>query len=198
MPQPIATATIAAQAFRAMEMAPFSSFGDDTPIAQDVATQYPVALRMCLEASDWSFASRIAWLPAMIQPLASLDADLPYTYALPGDCVRMLHPVDQWVRWRIDGMTIRADERPPLAVRYTALPQNEAQLPAWFQMAVAYRLAALLSSLWVGSDTKTQALENRAEIALKTAARNDARSASPTRYDGEDYGIRDWHDWAIR
>lgn len=194
--QPRATAAIASQAFRAMEMAPFSSFADDTPQAQDAAEQYLIARRMCLEACDWSFASTVADLPLKIDGVG--DRDLPFVYALPGNCVRLIHPVDTYVRWRVDGRLLRADAKGPLTVRYTADVEDETILPAVFQTAVALRLAALLSPRWVGSDTKTRALEDGAELHLKNAMRQDARSASAQRYDGMSWADYDLAGWATR
>lgn len=194
----MAIATIGAAAFQAMELAPFSSFADDTPQAQDAAAQYPVARRMCLEACDWSFASTIVILPQIASLTLPIDPALPASFSLTGDCVIFRHPLDLDIRWRLDGRTLRADAIGPLPVRYTRDIDNENIMPATFQTALALRLAAMLSPRWVGADSKTQALESRAEIALKSAMKLDARSASLERYDGEDYGVTDWVGWAVR
>lgn len=194
----MAIATIGAAAFQAMELAPFSSFADDTPQAQDAAAQYPVARRMCLEACDWSFASVAVTLPPIAPLGLAADPALPFAFALPGDCVIFRHPLVRYLRWRLDGRTLRADRAGPLPVRYTRDVDNENLMPASFQTALALRLAAMLSPRWVGSDSKTQSLDARAEMALKTAMRIDARSASLERYDGEDYGVTDWVGWATR
>ncbi|VDS07903.1 hypothetical protein PARHAE_01083 [Paracoccus haematequi] len=194
----MAIATIGAAAFQAMELAPFSSFADDTPQAQDAASQYPVARRMCLEACDWSFASTVVNLPQVAVSGQLVDPSLVHAFALPGDCVIFRHPLDLDTGWRLDGRTLRTDRPGPLAVRYTRDVDNENLMPASFQTALALRLAAMLSPRWVGSDSKTQSLDARAEMALKTAMRIDARSASLERYDGEDYGVTDWVGWATR
>lgn len=191
-----AAASIPAQAFRFMELAPISSFGDDTPHAQDAADQYPIARRMCLEACDWSFASRVAALPPRSLPSYDPDPDLHWAFAAPGDCVRLIEVGDPWVTWRRDGNLIRADQAGPLRVRYTADVTDEGQMPALFQTAVALRLAALLAPMWVGSDSKTQSLDQRAALALQAAMRTDARQASQQRYDGRSWGVEDWGDYA--
>lgn len=195
--QPTANANIGAQAFRFMEMAPFSSFADDTPQAQDAADQYPVARHMCLEACDWSFASKVAALPEA-DTGAIIDPALAHSYSLPGDCLRMLHTLDRYVRWRIDGNILRADRSGPLPIRYTADVQDDQRMTAAFQTALALRLAALLSPRWVGADSKTNALEQRADLALRQAMKLDGRSASIERYDGEEPGVTDWAGWATR
>lgn len=197
MPSSSAIATIGAAAFQAMELAPFSSFGDDTPQAQDAAAHYPVARRMCLEACDWSFASTVANLPTVAPGGQPVDPSLPYSFLVPGLCVAFRHTMDLDVRWRLDGRTLRTDTPGPMAVRYTTDIDNEDLMPATFQMALALQLAVLMSPRWVGADSKTQSLEARADKALKIAMQRDARTASLERYDGEDWGISDWSDWAV-
>lgn len=198
MPEPIATSTIVSQAFRLMELGPISSFADDTPQARDAAEQYPVARRLCLEACDWSFASSIADLPEAVAPAGiAPSAAFPHLFKLPGNCLRVREVIEPWIDWRLDGDFLRADRAGPLSIRYTADQTNEARLPASFQLAVSYRLAALLSPRWTGAANKTQLLEQLAPQQLKEAMRSDARQASHARYDGQpDHG--DWVAEALR
>lgn len=191
-------ANIAATAFQAMELAPFSSFADDTPQAQDAATQYKSARRQCIEACDWSFASTVANLPPIADLDIPSDPDLPGCYKVPGDCLVFRHPLNPFLRYRLDGRHLRADTSNILPVRYTRDIDNENLMTASFQQAVALRLAAMLSPRWVGAESKTRALEDRADLALQRAMRLDARSASLERYDGADFGVQDWAGWAIR
>lgn len=197
MPSSSAIATIGTLAFQAMELAPFSSFADDTPQARDAAGQYPVARRMCLEACDWSFASIAVQLPQIVSTGIPVDPSLPYAYNLPGDCIIFRHPLDLDIRWRLDGRTLRAEWPGLLPVRYSRDIDNENIMPATFQAALALRLAAMMSPRWVGDDRKVQSLESRAEMALKSAMKQDARSASLERYDGQPWGIDNWADWAV-
>jgi hypothetical protein len=194
MPEPIATSTIVAQAFRLMELGPISSFADDTPQARDAAEQYPEAMRLCLEASDWSFASELAMLPEIADlPSSRVDPALPYTYALPGSCVRLLEVGNETVEWRRDKGVLRASVPGPLRIRFTEMVSDETRLPATFRIAVAYRLAAMLAPVWVGAQNKTDGLEEGAARAMAKAERMDARQASPQRYDGG----ADGGDWAV-
>lgn len=198
MPQPIATSSIVSQAFRLMELGPISSFADDTPQARDAAEQYPVARRICLEACDWSFASAIADLPEVAaSALRPASAALPFLYKVPGDCLKVREVVDPCVDWRIDGDYLRADRSGPLPIRYTADQENENRLPATFQLAVAHRLAAMLSPRWVGAANKAQLLAQLAQQMLKDAMRTDGRQASNSRYDGQTYDV-DWVAEALR
>lgn len=199
MPTPVATSTIVSQAFRLMELAPVSSFADDSDQARAAAEQYPVALDMCLEACDWSFASVSVDLP----PLASLpagnaaEAGFPFAYALPGDCIVAREVGDRWTRWRRDRDLVRADQAGPMPLRYTARIVNEAILPATFRTAVSYRLAALLAPSWNGTASKAAQLENGAVSALKAAMRADATQSALARYDGRE-DQPDWVEDALR
>ena len=92
-PTPIAASTIAAQAFRFLELSPISSFEDASEQASSAREQYPFALAHCLQAVEWSFASVYAELPPAVPgPGVATDPALPYLYAIPGDVIR-LHEV---------------------------------------------------------------------------------------------------------
>ncbi|MDF2143200.1 hypothetical protein [Paenirhodobacter sp. CAU 1674] len=186
-----ATSMIVSQAFRYMELAPVSSFADDSDKARDAAQMYPLALRQCLEAGDWSFASVMVALP----PLSSLpvglaeDSAMPYVFRLPGDFVRLQSVSDGDVTYRLDkGMLLRADAPGPLTVRYTAGVDNEAILPARFRLAVAARLAAYLAPIHMEVASKIERIEALADKLLKEALNADNGSASARRYDGRTDG----------
>ena len=194
MTTPIATSTIAAQAWRFMELSPISSFDDDTEQARSAAEQYPNALRECLARADWSFASAVANLPEAVRPpTVAEDPDLPYFFSPPGDCVRLLEVGAPGTLWRRDRDGLRATAPGPLRVRYTALITNEAILPAAFQAAVALRLATLLGPKWLGTQSKLRELERRFETELAQARKQDSRSASGARYDDD---LSDGADWS--
>lgn len=195
MPQ--ATSSIISQAFRMMELTPPSSLADDSEKSAAANQQYDIALRMCLEAADWSFASTLAHLPAAVLAEGEAeDADLPYIYTLPGDLVRLHEVGDIDTRWRVDVVdgdaSIRADQPAPLRVRYTATIDNEARLPATFQTAVAAQLALLLAPRWMPVVSRIGLIADQQRELMREALRRDARMASQARYDGLD----DAGDWA--
>lgn len=191
MSDPIATSIIAAQAFRFMQLSAISSFADTSPQAVAAAEQYPIAMGICLEEQDWSFARRLVKLPEAELPEGrQSDPDLPYVYELPGDCVKLRLVVDETVRWRLDERTIFASASGGLMVRYTRRVTNEALLPALFQTSVAYQLAILLSPAYVGSRSKRKELVEDGASALAYAKQNDARSASADSWDG--FSHNDW------
>ena len=192
MPTPIAASTIAAQAFRFMEMSPISSFDDETEQALAANEQYPVAMSLCLEAMDWSFASVLANLPEVVPgPTDAADPDMPYLYAMPGDLVRLHEVGELGTQWRRDRSGIRADAAAPLRVRYTAKVTNEADLPATFQTAVALQLALLLAPRWLHTQSKIADLDQKFSRMLKAAMKQDSQMASSARYDG----LPDQPDW---
>lgn len=185
----IATSIIVAQAFRYLELAPPSSFGDDSDNARDAAEMYPIAMNSCLAACDWSFASASVSLP----PLSELPNGLatesayPFHYKLPGDFVKLQQVGDGDVAFRVDADgLLRADADAPLRIRYTRKLTDEAILPADFQDAVAARLACYLGNRDLGTTSKLDRLEQLAEMTLSKAMRGDRGSASSQRYDGRD------------
>lgn len=193
-------AMIVAQAFRYMQLAPPSSFEDDSDKARDAQQMYPVAVRAVLEAGDWSFASRIAQLPqlAALPDLMAADDDLPWSYQVPGDFVAMRQVEDGEVRWRIDEQRLlRADEPAPLKIRYTRYIDNLDNCPASFRVAVAARLACFLAPVYVEASAAIERLEQLAAQLEKQALRADAGSASAQRYDGRAIGGM-WADEVTR
>ncbi|MGS4947433.1 hypothetical protein ACVDG3_18295 [Meridianimarinicoccus sp. RP-17] len=193
MTQPIAASTIVQQAFRVLELAAPSSFGDESPQAAAASEQYPEALRMCLEQADWSFASELAELPAAVPGTDIVaDPDLPNTFVLPATFVALRQMYVDGA-WRVDRRFLRTDIAGPLKIRFTAMITDETQMPAWFRLAVSLRLATLLSPQWLGDVAKRDRIAQDAEISMRQALRHDARYASPKRWDGLDRQ----EDWAL-
>ncbi len=199
MPTPIATSTIVAQAFRLMELAPISSFDDDTEQARSAAEQYPNALSYCLAKADWSFASITALLPEAVLPdNVAEDPELPHFYQPPAGLIRLHEVGDRYTSYRLDLAGLRASDPAPLRIRYTALISDEAVLPAAFQTAVALRLALLLGPRWLTTQGKMDALRRDFTTELAVAKKEDSRSASAARYD-DDLGFGDdWVAYAMR
>lgn len=194
----LATSHIVSLAFIALEKTPPASFADDSAEAAQALRFYPVALDRSLERGDWAFASTLADLPEMILPDGiARDPALPFAFALPGDALRLREVGEGLVRWREDRVgdirALRADCAGPLAVRYTARIASETLLPVSFRDAVALQLAVYLAPLFLGTQGKVETLKRDLAEAVKTALREDARTASEARYDGLDPGVSD--DW---
>lgn len=194
MPLVLATSTIVAQAFRFMEKGPISSFADTSTEASDAAEQYPIALGMCLEEEDWSFArkfdqlARVATLP--VGTIA--DPDLPYAYKLPSDLVQFREVLSTPIKWRIDSDFFWCDTETPPIVRHTWMIDQESKLPSWFQTTVAYQLADKLAPVHVGARTKRQEIKDGLAAAMRKAKKSDAHTASQARWDGQ----AEEGDWA--
>jgi len=185
MANPIATSSIAAQAFILAELAPISSFADDTAQAQAAAQFYPSALGICLSFYDWSFARRFMRLQEIDLPIGmEADANLPYLYALPSGFIQLRAVTPDTVKFRRDEQFIRADQAGGLMVRVTIRIDKENQLPDAFQTAVAAQLAYLFSPRWVKSRTKRVELRDKIAEYLNLAKQADRLSASQARPDG--------------
>jgi hypothetical protein len=196
MTDPITASNIVAQAFLHMELAPLSSIDEDTPQAADARRTYPEALRMCLEQSDWSFAStlvNLAEAEALDPPLA-VDAEHPHAYVLPGDLVALREVGDSFTRWRLDRGILRASVPQPLRLRYTAFVASEAGMTATFRTAIALQLALLMGPRWLTTQTKRDQIAGELREVLARANRNDARNASPQGWGGQS---GDWVTGAI-
>jgi hypothetical protein len=195
MSEPITASGIVAQAFLHMELSPISGPDEDTPQAIDAARILPDALDMSLEAVDWSFASRLVFLPEVTDlpdPLA-IDPDQPHVYQLPGDLLAVREVGDSFSRWAIDGEFLRADIAPPLRLRYTARVTDAARMPATFRTAVSLQLAYLMSPRWVTTQSKRDQITRELTETIARAAKNDARNASP-----QSWGQSDGGDWVQR
>lgn len=198
MSTPFSTSTIVSQAFRMMEVTPPSSLSDGSKKALAASEQYAVALGICLEQEDFSFARRFVTLPVVELPSSeSADPDLPYLHALPDDLVKLRSVFGTGVVWRLDQDFMRTNINQPISILYTRVIKNESRLPSLFKTAVSYQLAVLLSPEFVSSRTKRADLAAEGAAAMDRAIRNDAVSASHVRWDGRtDQG--DWASGAVK
>lgn len=189
----VANSEIVRQAFRLIDKAPITSFAEGSEEAEAAEELYHKALRLCLEESDWSFASQISELSAVTPtaPDYEADDDLPYAMNLPGDCVRMIEMRSTAVRWRVDRGYLRCDSEGPVKIRYTAMIEDESKLSASFATAVASRLAVELVQRWSTTQGRVQRIDQKAERDMIRAKYADRQSAHPVRYDGRD-DERDW------
>lgn len=185
-PDPIATSNIASRAFALMELAPISSYGDDSDQARAARDHYPHALQEMLEHYDWSFARRVYRLALTTLPNGEFtDPNLPYAFRLPPQTLALRHVENgHKFRWRVDGDLLRSEEETPPIVRLTVMPSREADLPALFRAAVAHQLAVTMSAKYVTTRTKRVDLKQDLADAVAAAKEHDARTASHHRMDG--------------
>lgn len=197
MSQDIAIETVLLQAFHFMEMTPPASFDDDSERARAARLMYAPALETVLEGYDWSFARRVAVLPAYTPPAPDIaDPDLAYAVQLPADCLALRRVYDDaGLSWRLDQDMLRLDREPPVTVRYTARITREKYLPATVRTAIAAQLAVSLTPRFVTTRTKREAIAGALAEAIATARQNDAFTASAARLDGRETAT-DWADEA--
>lgn len=187
--------TILPEAFRHLKIGPASSLADDSDEAVAARNAAQGAVDYVLEACDWAFASTLADLPEAVGLIA--DENLPHTYRLPDDCVRLRAVGDGGVAWRHDADAMRADAAAPLRVRYTRRPEDLRAAPQRFRDAVALRLAWSLSGQYGQTDEAKRLLSRDLDDMLASAKMADNPASSPRRYDGSD-ARPDWVVEAMR
>lgn len=199
MSDSITASTIAQQAFTFMERSPLSALSDDSAEAIDAARVYPQAVDICLEAHDFSFARWLVDLPqlAAVPSGGAADPDLPYTYALPSDCVKLRRISPEGFAWRVDGDLVRADVLGGIQLMYTRRVTDTKLLPASFQTAVSAQIAVLLAPYWVTTRTKRESLKDDFRNYLQLAISADRATASAARFDGNPE-VGDWVAEATR
>lgn len=182
MTDPIATSTIATQAFIYMELRPLSSYADDSQEAEAARVIYSEARDIVLSSYDWAIARRVVSLPAYAGDDLVAEDDLPYAYRLPDGALVVRHVYTQNL-WRQDALYIRADEAAPLKLRYTARVDREKDLPAVLRTAIALQMATMLAARYVTNRGKRRDLIDQLDAALAEARRQDQHSASPMLFD---------------
>ncbi|MBA85222.1 MAG: hypothetical protein CML69_10855 [Rhodobacteraceae bacterium] len=176
-----------------MEITPPSSLADNSQKARDAQEQYSLALDFCLAREDWSFARKLISLPVVNLPTGEVaDPDLPYLHQLPPDLVKFLFPKDRDIKWREDaGGLLRTDTAGTKLVFYTRRAQDETKLPATFQTLVSLTLALRLAPTYSITRAKRKDMNAALDDTLSLAKQEDASSASPQQWDGED-AASDW------
>lgn len=180
----LANNSVVDQAFRIMEVTPPANFEDGSPMAAAAKNQFAAARDIALESYDWSFARKVALLPPVAdEDLQAADPDLPYVFALPGDCLALRHVYTGGTAypWRRDGMHLRTAAQGNLRIRYTRRVERQADMPRTFQLVMSYQLAMLLAPKFVTTRAKRIDIQSELSQALDAARRVDAHTASQHR-----------------
>lgn len=204
MSNPVATSTIAQQAFAELGLRPLSSYADAAPEAQAAKDTLVRARDMVLASYDWSCA-RVTIKPAQLTEQASMDAlspdpDLPYAFALPASTLALRHVAPPDARWRREGNVLRCDDAAP-RVLLTQRIEREDALPMAVQYAISLQMAVLLAGRYAPTRTGRADLQAKLREALAVARQGDHVSASPDALDsfGNDLpGSFDWSRWVVR
>ena len=204
---------IAQQAWAHIEAGEDARPDDDGEKVRATDRLYRRAVRACLGAADWSFASKLRSLteiadPAAADPDWTADEDLPHAYAIPAGALTIREVRPDGVAWRRAGPHILADEPEALVVRFTMAPVGagavaddaataaaEADWPAEFIAWAALALARDLAPRFAG-EKLAQQLMARADIAKRAALRVDRDQASAQ--DWADHGAGDWVAQVLR
>ena len=192
MPIDVTTSDICEQAFLLLELGVPSDFGTTREESVVVASAYDRALKLVLEAYDWSCAREIVALAAADPAPTVTDPDLAYAVTLPADCVKLRHIYDgDDFTWRKDGRLIRLDSLPPITIRYTKTITDEADLDGHVAQVVAHQIAYLVSPRFVTSRTKRADLRADLADAMQAAKDADAITGTAHRMDGTP-DVGDW------
>ena len=158
---------------------------DDGTAATLCRTLFPHAVDMTLASADWSFATRRA---ALARKVDAGPTDYPFRYGLPSDCLNPMrlegeikdHFPPAYVIEGVDLLT--ATESAVLV--YVARLRDPALFPPLFADAVAWALAADLSTALVNDARRQQLCMQKYEQALLVAITADRRRQNPQVYTG--------------
>lgn len=163
---------------------------DGSDEAGNCARWYPQALRACLEAYDWSFATRRVH-PAQLSPQDETLYDWERSFLLPSDMARLINVRAGAERRRLDfteyeiesylangALMLLCNEASP-TVTYVAYLQNVSVFPASFLQCVVLRLAMFLIGPTHRPGAPTQAVQGLQQQylqAIMEAKNADARA----------------------
>ena len=165
---------------------------EPTMQAELCARYYPIARDALLEMPDtaWAFATKRAVLPLLSSGWPEWD----YSYALPGDCLRVLAvqpasvsddnivggvsvPCEFSLESNDAGSTVIYTDQQNAVARYVARVTDTTKFSPTFVIALSWELAAMLAGPLikgdVGSSESARCLQ-MAEIELAKAVRSDA------------------------
>lgn len=136
---------------------------------------FPHVLDLTLGAHAWSFAERRTSL-ALVRPEQD-DADYPYAYAMPSDCVRALRlegsgGLNRSPAYIIEGDMLRATV-PEASLLYVRRITDPRRWPPSFADALAWAMAAELASAKNNDSHKQQWAMQNYELTLERAIARD-------------------------
>ena len=175
--------------------APIASLDQEGPSALVVRGAFADVRDALLRSYDWNFAGARVAPPR--EATNDLNADLPYRFRLPEDCV-MVRGIDGAGSddWAIENaalspnvdngvLTMLVTRLETPMIHYTRRVDNVALWDALFLEVFQMRLAARIAPLLTGDNTRAVQLNNQAEQALLTAKRRDAREKARATLSGE-------------
>lgn len=167
-----------------------------SPQADHCARFYPMAVQEILQSFPWSFATARATLAE----LKTKPDSVQFAYALPTNCLRLLHvfgapgiPCRSWSIERSANGLMLITKEPADHVVYTTSRVAASQFPPAFVEALCHLLASKLAGAVIpggtGMDLMTkhlQAYDLYAQRAMKLDARQEQETIRfPTPYTGD-------------
>lgn len=158
------------------------SFEDDTLEAEACKRSYDTARTFCLESREWTFASETRRLAAAVSEDYS---EFSTIFPLPADCLKVRivsrsSDLRSLVNYTKNGKNLLADET-TLYIKYTKNITDTSLFSPAFQIAVAHKLAELISGTITGDKTLKRTLNAETEMALENGGAIDGSQGTPRR-----------------
>ena len=155
------------------QLASINSPDEDSALAALSRTFLPLVIDTALGAHSWPFALAAAQLA----PKTGSIEGYPCRFALPSDCVQPLL-LEGGGAWRVMGQDIYADTS-TANLHYTVRADDPRQWTAAFFSAVAWALAAELSTAVVNDVRRQQLCAQEYTRALETAKAESLNAENP-------------------
>lgn len=158
---------------------------DDGAVPTLCRTLFPHVVDVALASCPWSFATRRA---ALAQKPEEGPPRYNLRYALPADCLCPLRLEGEIAdhfppSYILEGADLLTNVATPI-LAYVARLRDPALFPPLFADAVAWALAAELSTALVNDVRRQQLCLQKYELALHDARTADARSQHPVKHPG--------------
>jgi len=165
---------------------PISSFEDGSAEARVAALLYPLARDALLSTHPWSFGTRQTELARLT---TGPTATFTYAYQLPNDFLKALSAGNggqgRGLVFQIVNRQLHTDAA--AAVLTYVFRPSEGDFPAYFNAALAARLAAEFCLPLTENSSRAERLARLAEAELKVAKLVDSQQDTPPRV--EDFSL---------
>lgn len=159
---------------------------------------FPQVLDDLLACAPWSFAKERTFPPMNPLEYQGINHNYHFSFQLPSDCIRLIS-VDGYEfhepHYIIEGQSIRTNW-PKIKITYIKRITDPRLWPPHFSTALAWQLAAELSTANNNDLQKKQFCQQNAEIATARAITSDKMQQNPHEDIGDwmraRYGIKEW------
>ena len=162
---------ICSNAFIRLGAPPISSFNEGGAQGQAASNLYEPTVRAMLSEHRWRFANAKR---ALARLTASPLNDWKYAFQLPSDLLVLYHAIPN-VDYQVYEDKIFADVE-AIDIDYT-MRANESLFPAYFQLALEYKLASEFALLVTSNRSLAETYEVKANEQMKKARFADAQQS---------------------